>query len=695
MGLRAALIQQMEASHQAERKSLNKSRALARASHDVRASLAGLTGLIELCHELVDPRSELEGNLVQMEACTKDLLGILNTILDTSKIESGKIQLEEEEFDVAQLLEDVADLFYSVAMKKGVDVVLDLYDGSVRKLSRVRGDRGKLKQILCNLVSNAVKFTSEGHVSIRAFARKPTFDDSILANTRNNLVTWLPFLFSKEAEAYNDYEAKKAFQQNENCMEFIFEVDDTGKGIPKEKAKSVFEDYVQVKETADGQEGTGLGLNIVQSLVHREVGRKGTCFKFNTYLSLCETNCITGNTREYDPESLGSYVSGGSDQSSGRNLARSGQKIEGTLVVLFIQSEERRKVSKKSMERLGIKVLAVKNYEQFSNTLKIIKRRLLHSQSSSSERPDLSSRSDCLKNPTPNSSTTQNINTSTSIFVIIVIDTDGGPFRELSKAVAEFRKGHCSSCSRIVWLDKPGARNIQVQGLDKDKLPPNDLILFKPLHGSRLYQILLDFQALTRNYQPSAENKINSSTQKFPSGPNATSGKTVLTSTHDSSAKSIPKLHGDIKEQGGPVNEKPLGGKKILVAEDDMVLRKIACSVITKLGASVEICENGKEVLEIVCKSLNDQRKQEASDVPPYDYIFMDCQMPIMNGFEATRRIREEEEHHGIHKPIIALSAHTSDSEIRMMIQAGMDHHIPKPVNPTKLLQVIMDIHGR
>lgn len=69
--------------------------------------------------------------------------------------------------------------------------------------------------------------------------------------------------------------------------------------------------------------------------------------------------------------------------------------------------------------------------------------------------------------------------------------------------------------------------------------------------------------------------------------------------------------------------------------------------------------------------------------------------MPIMNGFEATRRIREEEEHHGIHKPIIALSAHTSDSEIRMMIQAGMDHHIPKPVNPTKLLQVIMDIHGR
>lgn len=75
MKLRAALIQQMEAGQQAERKNVNKSLALARASHDVRASLAGMTGLIEICHELVDPRSELEANLVQMEACTKDLLG--------------------------------------------------------------------------------------------------------------------------------------------------------------------------------------------------------------------------------------------------------------------------------------------------------------------------------------------------------------------------------------------------------------------------------------------------------------------------------------------------------------------------------------------------------------------------------------------------------------------------------------------
>lgn len=75
MHLCAALIKQMEATQQAERKSTNKSIAFAKASHDVRSSLAGIIGLIEICHNEVAPRSELEINLVQMESCTKDLLG--------------------------------------------------------------------------------------------------------------------------------------------------------------------------------------------------------------------------------------------------------------------------------------------------------------------------------------------------------------------------------------------------------------------------------------------------------------------------------------------------------------------------------------------------------------------------------------------------------------------------------------------
>lgn len=178
------------------------------------------------------------------------------------------MQLEIEEFDMAQLLESEVDLFYSVGMKKGVDVVLDLYDGSITKFSHVKGDHGKLKQILSNLLSNAVKFTSEGHVFVRAWAKKPSLENSILSSTQNHSLRCLSCFLFKNDGSYNDIESTHTIiKKDPNCMEFVFEVNDTGKGIPKEKHKSVFENYVQVKETALKQEGTGLGLGIVQSLV--------------------------------------------------------------------------------------------------------------------------------------------------------------------------------------------------------------------------------------------------------------------------------------------------------------------------------------------------------------------------------------------------------------------------------------------
>ena len=120
---------------------------------------------------------------------------------------------------------------------------------------------------LRGLKTNTVKFTCERHVTIRAWVRKPSLQNSIIASSRNGLMKYLPCLFCKSNEAYNDLEAMNAAQQDPNAMEFVFEVDDTGKGIPKEKQISIFENYVQVKETALGQGGTGLGLGIVQSLV--------------------------------------------------------------------------------------------------------------------------------------------------------------------------------------------------------------------------------------------------------------------------------------------------------------------------------------------------------------------------------------------------------------------------------------------
>lgn len=193
----------------------------------------------------------------------------MNSILDTSKIEAGKTQLEEEEFNLSQLLEDVVDLYHPVGMKKGIDIVLDPYDGSIINFSQVKGDRGKLKQVLCNLLSNSVKFTSEGHVTVRAWAKNlPDMQNKLIPSNHNGeILKHLSFLLCKDTPTLREQQtADNGVHLNPNCYEFIFEIDDTGKGIPKEKRKLVFENYVQVKETAQGQ-GTGLGLGIVQSLV--------------------------------------------------------------------------------------------------------------------------------------------------------------------------------------------------------------------------------------------------------------------------------------------------------------------------------------------------------------------------------------------------------------------------------------------
>lgn len=203
----------------------------------------------------------------------KNFSGILNSILDTSKIEAGKTSLEKEDFNLAELLEEIVDMYYLSGMKKGIDIVLDPCDGSILKLPLVRGDRIKLKQILCNLLNNAIKFTSEGHVSVRAVVKRNNFKKEIIASNRVQVLKFLSQFCYKNKDVFNDLDALHTVEENPSEMEFEFEVDDTGKGIPKDQQKSIFEDYVQVKETEVGlgKEGCGLGLGIVQSLVSRTV----------------------------------------------------------------------------------------------------------------------------------------------------------------------------------------------------------------------------------------------------------------------------------------------------------------------------------------------------------------------------------------------------------------------------------------
>ncbi|PQQ02464.1 hypothetical protein Pyn_37472 [Prunus yedoensis var. nudiflora] len=142
------------------------------------------------------------------------------------------MQFEEEEFDVAQLLEDVVDLYHPVGLKKGIDVVLDPYDGSVIKFSSLKGDRGRLKQILCYLISNAVKLTSKEHVAVRAWVEKPSFKNSIAGFDKNIGVKRQLLCFFNKNKAKANMETMNVVENDSNFLEFVFEVDDIGKGIP-------------------------------------------------------------------------------------------------------------------------------------------------------------------------------------------------------------------------------------------------------------------------------------------------------------------------------------------------------------------------------------------------------------------------------------------------------------------------------
>ncbi|XP_010026109.2 histidine kinase CKI1 [Eucalyptus grandis] len=718
MHLRATLIKQMEATRQAESKSMSKSNAFAQASHDVRASLAGVIGLIDISYDEVSPGSELEKNLKQMEACTKDLMGFLNCILDTSKVEAGKMPLQEEEFDLAQLLEDVVDLYHPVAMRKGVDVILDPNDGTVLKHSLVKGDRGKLKQILSNLLSNAVKFTDDGHISVRAWVQKPSLENLILVSTGNSWWKRLMCSSCKKNDRESGDEAVNEFRQNPNSAEFVFEVDDTGKGIPKEMRKSVFENYIQVKETAQGQEGTGLGLGIVQSLVRlmggdikimdKDMGERGTCFRFNVFLAPFDAGATKPLEEDLEAGGYGAAhhlgltihanSPGLSFHSSSTRQVRS-PKPEGSPVVLLIQNEERRRTCQSYMERLGIEVLVPSQWKDLPIILKKVQMKIInnayHSSSGKSDRSwrieRFSKSASCSKSrgrvsgvslssldgadhilPVCKSPSHKN----QAGFVLLIVDASAGPFQEIFMAVTEFRtefrKLIPSTRCKVVWLDKPTMRSIDQRAIN-GKLDPDDIIMSKPFHGTRLLQVirlLPEFGGFLQR-RPSKQVKERPVQNAEATKPSA-------------------------EETGSTRREKPLGGKRALVVDDSEIMRKLAQCNLSNLGATVQLCENGKEALQLIREGIDEQRESGVSDIHrPYDYILMDCQMPTMDGYEATRKIRKEEKRYGIYMPIIALTAHSSGTEVKKIFEAGMDFHIEKPANGARLMKAITEIQSR
>jgi CheY-like chemotaxis protein len=225
-------------------------------SHEFRTPLNAILGFAQLM--LRNPRAEPEEreDLDIIHRSGEHLLGLINDVLQLSKIEAGRTTLNPQSFDLHRLLTGLEDMFRLRAEQKGIALYFDV---SPDVPQFVRMDEGKLRQVLMNLLGNAVKFTQQGGVSLRAITR---------------LVT----------------EAAPRRRDTADCtgLQVHFEVEDTGPGIAAPELALLFDPFVQTASGRQSQEGTGLGLAISQQFVRlmggeisvrSEVG-KGSTFWF-------------------------------------------------------------------------------------------------------------------------------------------------------------------------------------------------------------------------------------------------------------------------------------------------------------------------------------------------------------------------------------------------------------------------------